>query len=51
LVKGDLPYLGVLFKKSRDYEQAARAVNRAKAEGRRVIANYRFTCLLVYELG
>jgi len=30
LVKGDLPYLGVLFKKSRDYEQAARAVNRRR---------------------
>jgi len=30
LAKGDIPYLGVLFKKSQDYERAARTVNRKR---------------------
>ena len=28
LAKGELPYLGVLFKKSKDYERAANVTNR-----------------------
>jgi len=30
LIKGDMPYLGVLFKKSQDYERAAQTVNRRR---------------------
>ena len=30
LIKGDMPYLGVLFKKSQDYERAAQMVNRRR---------------------
>jgi MoxR-like ATPase len=30
LIKGDMPYLGVLFKKSQDYERASQAVNRRR---------------------
>jgi hypothetical protein len=30
LVKGDIPFLGVLFKKSQDYEQASNLIRRRR---------------------